>query len=93
VIGRMMRNYDLHKDSLSNPAKALSMLYYDTLVHEPAALQLLIDTVGVDRIMLGSDMPFPIGDPTPRVILDRLGLDPNSRAQLESGVTQQLFGL
>ena len=49
------------------------MLYYDTLLHDPDALAFLIRAVGIDRIMLGSDMPFPIGDPSPLAVLD--GLD------------------
>ena len=93
VVGRMMRNYDLHKDTLANPSKALSMLYYDTLVHDSSALALLIETVGVDRIMLGSDMPFPIGDPFPRKILDKMGLDMVDRNKVENGVAKSLFGL
>jgi aminocarboxymuconate-semialdehyde decarboxylase len=93
VVGRMMRNYSLHKDSLADPSKALSMLYYDTLLHDPAALEFLIGTVGVERIMLGSDMPFPIGDPAPRAILDGLKLASGDRAMMESGVARSLFGI
>jgi len=91
VLGRMMRNYNLHKDTLANPSKALSMLYYDTLLHDPAALEFLLSAVGSDRIMLGSDMPFPIGDPSPLAVLD--GLDTAVRTKLISGVAGQLFGL
>ena len=91
VLGRMMRNYNLHKDTLANPSKALSMLYYDTLLHDPAALEFLLSAVGSDRIMLGSDMPFPIGDPSPLAVLD--GLDTAVRTKLVSGVAGQLFGL
>ena len=69
------------------------LLYYDTLLHDPAALAFLIDAVGVDRIMMGSDMPFPIGDPAPRAVLDHLALDQADRATLETGVARKLFGL
>ena len=91
VLGRMMRNYNLHKDTLADPSKALSMLYYDTLLHDPATLEFLLSAVGSDRIMLGSDMPFPIGDPSPLAVLD--GLDTAVRTKLVSGVAGQLFGL
>jgi aminocarboxymuconate-semialdehyde decarboxylase len=87
----MMRNYNLHKDTLADPSKALSMLYYDTLLHDPDALAFLIRAVGIDRIMLGSDMPFPIGDPSPLAVLD--GLDMADRNKLVNGVASQLFGL
>ena len=93
VIGRMMRNYELHKDQLADPSKALSLLYYDTLVHDPSALALLIKKVGVNRIMLGSDMPFPIGDPMPRNILDHVQLTTTERSMLETNVAKALFDL
>jgi hypothetical protein len=43
--------------------------------------------------MLGSDMPFPIGDPTPRNILDQIGLTIADRAKVETDVAKKLFGL
>lgn len=93
VVGRLRRNYELHTDTLADPDKALSMLYYDTLLHDPAALRLLLETVGHDRVMLGSDMPFPIGDPAPREILDRAGVSGEARAAIETGVATRLLGL
>ena len=93
VVGRMKRNYAMHKDTLFDPGKALSMMYYDTLVHDPSALDLLIKTVGVEKIMLGSDMPFPIGDQHPRIILDHMNLTKGDRSKLETRVAQRLFSL
>lgn len=92
VIGRLKRNYSLHPEDMADPAKALSMMYYDTLVHDPNVLKLLIETVGSDRIMLGSDMPFPIGDPRPRAILDDLGLSASERQSIEGGLVESLIG-
>ncbi len=62
VIGRLRRNYSLDKDKLGDPDAALAAMYYDTIVQDPRALRYLADIVGADRIMMGSDMPFPIGD-------------------------------
>ncbi len=92
VIGRLKRNHSLHPEDMADPAKALSMMYYDTLVHDPKVLKLLIETVGSDRIMLGSDMPFPIGDPKPRAILDELGLSASERRSIEGGLVESLIG-
>jgi len=93
VIGRLKRNHSLHPEDMADPAKALSMMYYDTLLHDSAALKLLIDTVGTDRIMLGSDMPFPIGDPRPRAILDGVGIDEAQRRSIEGGLAEKLLGV
>lgn len=92
VLGRLARNASLD-DSLGDPTEALGLMYYDTLVHDPRALRLLIDTVGADRIMVGSDMPFPIGDPIPLKILDDAGVTGADRDKIESGVARTLLGL
>ena len=93
VVGRLKRNHSLHPEDMADPAEALSMLWYDTLVHDPAALRFLIDTVGADRVMLGSDMPFPIGDPAPRAILKGLDLSPAEIGSIEGGLAQRLLRL
>lgn len=92
VIGRLRHNYKLHPDEMADPDEALSMLYYDTLLHDPRALQMLIDTVGANRLMLGSDMPFPIGDPQPLEILDGVTISTEDRASIESGLALNLMG-
>ena len=93
VLGRMRRNYNLHKDSLADPQQALSLLYYDSLLHDPAALQFLIESVGSARITLGSDMPFPIGDPAPLDIFDGLRISASQKQDMLCGVAKTLFGL
>ena len=93
VLGRMQRNYNLHKDSLADPQRALSLLYYDSLLHDPAALQFLIDSVGSDRVMLGSDMPFPIGDPAPLDVFNGLQISASQKQDMFCGVAKNLFGL
>ena len=93
VLGRLRRNHALHPEDMADPDKALSLLHYDTLVHDAAALRLLLDTVGHERVMLGSDMPFPIGDPAPRDILGAAGLSGAAREAVEGGVAARLLGL
>jgi aminocarboxymuconate-semialdehyde decarboxylase len=43
------------------PAESLGRIYYDTILHSDAMLQLLIGAVGASRVMLGSDYPFDMG--------------------------------
>jgi aminocarboxymuconate-semialdehyde decarboxylase len=42
-------------------AAALRRFYVDDLVHDPAVLALLQATFGADRVLAGSDWPFPMG--------------------------------
>lgn len=54
-----------HKIELGVPSAYLSHLYYDTVAMSATAIAFLVATVGADRVLLGSDYPFPLGDPNP----------------------------
>jgi len=41
---------------------SLSLMYTNIIEHDPRVLRFVIEIMGADRVMLGSDMPFPIGD-------------------------------
>jgi aminocarboxymuconate-semialdehyde decarboxylase len=43
--------------------------FVDSLVHDAAALRNLIELIGADRIMLGSDYPFPLGEELPGTLI------------------------
>jgi aminocarboxymuconate-semialdehyde decarboxylase len=92
VVGRLRRNYSLD-NKLGDPDAALAALYYDTIVQDPRALRYLADIVGGERIMMGSDMPFPIGDPAPLNIVAETKFSDSERAAINGGLAQKLFGL
>jgi aminocarboxymuconate-semialdehyde decarboxylase len=93
VIGRLRRNYSLDKDKLGDPDAALAAMYYDTIVQDARALRYLADVVGTERIMMGSDMPFPIGDLAPTKIVADTKFSDAERASINGGLVQKLFGL
>jgi aminocarboxymuconate-semialdehyde decarboxylase len=93
VIGRLRRNYSLDKDKLGDPDAALAAMYYDTIVQDTRALRYLADVVGADRIMMGSDMPFPIGDLAPLKIVGETSFTDVERASINGGLVQKLFGI
>jgi aminocarboxymuconate-semialdehyde decarboxylase len=68
-------------------------MYYDTIVQDPRALRYLADIVGAERIMMGSDMPFPIGDLAPLKIVMETKFSDAERAAINGGLAQRLFGL
>ena len=53
-----------------DPVEQFHELYFDSIVFQPDILQFLIQKVGAERIMLGSDYPFPIGDQEPRQVIE-----------------------
>ncbi|MCZ6790107.1 MAG: amidohydrolase family protein [Chloroflexi bacterium] len=56
----------------SPPSEYFKLLYFDSLVHSPAALSYLVDSVGAERVMLGTDYPFDMGDHDPIRSVDSL---------------------
>jgi aminocarboxymuconate-semialdehyde decarboxylase len=93
VIGRLRRNYSLDKDKLGDPDASLAAMYYDTIVQDPRALRYLADIVGAGRIMMGSDMPFPIGDLAPLKIVQETSFTDAERSSINGGLAQSLLGL
>jgi aminocarboxymuconate-semialdehyde decarboxylase len=49
-------------------------VYVDTVLNEPAALRFLVDLLGSDRIMVGTDYPFEMGDLDPVNFVRTAGL-------------------
>ena len=60
-IGRMDRGWQVRSEARLNvhqpPSTYLNTFYYDCLTHREAVLRFLIDTVGVERILFGTDWP------------------------------------
>ena len=47
------------------PSEYFKLLYYDSLAQFGPALNFLVETVGPERVMLGTDNPFDMGDTDP----------------------------
>ena len=58
----------------SPPSHYLPRFYYDTILHAPRTLEFLIDQVGLDQIVIGSDYSFPPADDDPLGLLRRTRL-------------------
>jgi len=92
VVGRLRRNFTIDK-KLGDPDLALSSMYYDTIVQDPRTLRYLADIVGADRIMMGSDMPFPIGDLAPNKIIEATEFSASERVSIRGELAGRLFSL
>lgn len=99
TLGRIEHGFDVRPDLCAadnphSPREYLSKIYFDSLVHDAAALRYLIDLVGVDRICLGSDYPFPLGEHRPGSLIESLdGLSPAERDRLLAGTALEFLGL
>ncbi|MBI3372387.1 MAG: amidohydrolase [Betaproteobacteria bacterium] len=76
-MGRMDRNTANRPDTVRNtggrtPSEFLRSFYYDTCVYDPQVLKVLIERVGVDRLVMGSD--YPVGEKDPVGWLKQAGV-------------------
>jgi aminocarboxymuconate-semialdehyde decarboxylase len=98
TIGRIVHGFDVRPDlcAVSNdvsPREYLKRIYLDSLVHNPLMLRYLVDLMGPDRIALGSDYPFPLGEARPGELIDSCGFPEKTRARLLHGTALEWLGL
>ena len=75
------------------PTEYVKRMYYDSLVFTPEALRHLVAEVGAERIMIGTDYPFPwVGEPVDHV-LKTPGLNDSQREAILGGTAAKLLGL
>ncbi len=90
VLGRLVRNHLNHPDT-ADPVESFAHLYFDSVVFDPAALGLLVSKAGSERVLLGSDYPFPIGDLTPCDVVGSAGLLEEQQAAILGDTAHRLF--
>ena len=67
--GRWEHGWRVRPDARTNidrpPSDYFKLLYFDSLTHSVPALNFLVETVGVGRVMMGTDYPFDMSDKDP----------------------------
>ena len=85
-IWRLDHSYNLRSDLNQSvphkPSEYLKKLYFDSIVHSAAALHYLIQIVGADRVVMGTDYPMAMGDFEPVRKIDSLSLTDQERSQV-----------
>jgi aminocarboxymuconate-semialdehyde decarboxylase len=92
VLGRLKRNHTITPD-IGDPVEALSSIYTDTILHDSRVLKFVVEMMGTEKLMMGSDNPFPIGDLEPIKIVANAGLSAAQTASINGGSAARLFGL
>lgn len=90
IIGRLNRNAAI-TPNVGKPDEALKHLYVDTILHDARVLRFVAEVVGTDRIMMGTDMPFPIGDDKPLEIVKAAGFSEAEASSINGGLAAKLF--
>jgi aminocarboxymuconate-semialdehyde decarboxylase len=73
------------------PSDYLTDLFFDTVALRPESVRFLADVAGADNVLLGSDYPFPLGDPDPAGTVRSAGLGGAATAAVLGGNASRLF--
>ena len=97
IIGRLDHGYNVRPECKrlvkSKPSEYLRRFYYDTIIHAPGPLGFLIDTVGKDRVMLGTDFPFDMGVSDVHRDIEALDVSDDERSWLQHRTASEFFGV
>lgn len=99
TFGRIQHGFEARPDLCATdnphpPSDYLKRFYVDALVHEPHALRLLLSLFGPERIAMGTDYPFPLGEAVPGALIRSLPeLDEATRERLLVGTALEWLGL
>jgi aminocarboxymuconate-semialdehyde decarboxylase len=75
------------------PSHYLSRFYVDSAVFDERALQFLVETMGADRVLLGSDYPFPLGEERVGALIRGSQFSPETKTKLLGTNAQTWLGL
>jgi aminocarboxymuconate-semialdehyde decarboxylase len=104
TIGRIEHAFHVRPDlvavdNTNNPRSYLAnggkpaRFYVDSLVHDADALRLLLGLFGVNRVALGSDYPFPLGEAHPGALIESMDFSASDKTKLLSGTAREFLGL
>jgi aminocarboxymuconate-semialdehyde decarboxylase len=98
TIGRIEHGFNVRPDLCAvdnnvNPREYLNRMYFDSLVHSPEMLDYLIKLAGAERVALGTDYPFPLGELEPGQLIESMSYDDATKAKLLHGAALDWLGL
>ena len=90
ALGRLARSHQ-SMGKVADPRQGFATMYFDSCVFDVDSFEYLTRKAGADRVMLGSDAPFPIGDPEPRKVIANANLKDEEREQMLTSTAQKVF--
>lgn len=98
TLGRIEHGFAVRPDLVAvdnsiNPREYLGKFWLDSLVHDRLMLEYLVKLVGADKIALGTDYPFPLGELEPGKLIESSNFDESAKAKMLHGAALQWLGL
>jgi aminocarboxymuconate-semialdehyde decarboxylase len=87
TLGRIEHGFNVRPDLVQpdnavNPREYLGKFWIDSLVHDKSAFHFIMELTGEDKICLGSDYPFPLGEHRPGELIESLQLAKETEEKL-----------
>lgn len=87
TLGRIEHGFNVRPDLVQidnkiNPREYLGKFWIDSLVHDQSAFEFIMQSVGEDKICLGSDYPFPLGEHRPGELIESMKLAKETEEKL-----------
>jgi len=98
TIGRIEHGFKARPDLCAvdnpyNPRDYLGKFWLDSLVHEPLMLEYLVNIIGAEKIALGTDYPFPLGELETGKMIETMPFDEETKAKLLYGAALDWLSL
>ncbi len=87
TLGRIEHGFHCRPDLVAvdnpvNPRDYLGRFWVDSLVHDADTLRFIVDLFGRERVALGSDYPFPLGEDVPGTLIRSMPFDSETKEWL-----------
>lgn len=98
IIGRIEHGYHSRPDLVAihndiNPRNYLGKFFVDSLVHDEAMLNHLVNLFGANRVALGSDYPFPLGENEPGKLIREMNFSSEVKEKLLHASALEWLGI
>jgi len=91
ALGRLARSHQASQGKVADPRKGFATMYFDSCVFDSDSLEYLARKAGARRVMLGSDAPFPIGDPEPTKVIENAHFTAAQKNDMLGATAQSVF--
>lgn len=98
TIGRIEHGFNVRPDLVAvdntiQPREYIGKFWIDSLVHDEKALQYIIDVMGENKICMGSDYPFPLGEHHPGKLIEAMDFEKEVKEKLLFKNAQDWLGM
>jgi Predicted metal-dependent hydrolase of the TIM-barrel fold len=98
TIGRIEHGFNVRPDLCAvdndcNPRSYMGKIWFDSLVHDAAMLEYLVKLAGAEKVALGTDYPFPLGELEPGKLIESMPFDQSVKEKLFHGAALEWLNL